>query len=209
MKIFIAAGHGGNDPGAIVNNTNERDEVEKIINQTVDLLNPLELNNVKTIKVPNELALEKGVQWINTQNGNENINICIEIHLNSNAGDPGTGTETYYGEPNLANTMHNKIIQILGLKNRGVKNGNHLYFNRITKPASCLIELGFINNKSDLQTIRNKGAQAMTEAIKLINNLYQPKPSPPYNENQKILNEIKDKIQNEIRNLENIRDSIK
>lgn len=204
MKIFIAAGHGGTDPGAVSGDAKERDEVEKIVNKTVIDLTQILKNKAEIIQVPNALNVNDTAKWINEKNQGQNGNICIEVHLNSNEGMPGTGIETYYGDQNLANLIHNKLVLILGLKNRGVKVGDYLAFNKNTIPASCLVELGFINNPADLKMIREQGSHALTEAIHGVFAIYDVNVEAPPSSEKKLLFEIKELIQKEIQGLENI-----
>ena len=208
MKIYLASGHGGSDTGAISGVNNERDEVNTIVNQTITNLKLKPQNGFVIVQVPNELRLEENVKWINSDNDGRDGNICIEVHLNSNEGTPGTGTETYYGEPNLANVVHNKIVGVLKLKNRGVKEGNFLYFNNATKPESCLVELGFINNITDLQIIRERGATALTSAIERIMAIYNVKVEAPPPSKDVLLTEVKNKLLKEIEDLKAIHDML-
>ena len=165
MKIFIAAGHGADDPGAVGSGTNERDETIKIVNGVPPILAKIAPSTAEIVVVPNDLKLEGEVSYINSNYTNLSEDICLEVHLNSNAGDPGTGTETYYGYQPLAETMQKVMVQILGLPNRLVKAGNQFYFNKMTKPASAILELGFINNAADLVRVQQRGADAVALGI--------------------------------------------
>lgn len=201
MQIFISAGHGGPDTGAVSQGTTERDELIKIVDSAFDILQNLDTPGAEIIKVPNNLALGETVSYINAHTQNPNTDICIEAHLNSNQGEPGTGTETYYGRPDLAEKMHRVVLEILGLKDRGVKDGNFLYFNNHTKPGSALIELGFINNPADLARVRGEGARAIAEAVaRYTGGSAQPTPPPlPPVENYKQLWEEEKRKNTEIK----------
>jgi N-acetylmuramoyl-L-alanine amidase len=162
MKIFIAAGHGGTDSGAVANGTTEREEAIKVVDGAVQLLRSIIQPSQNLILVPHNLALGETVPFINQQSAND---ICLELHFNSNAGVPGTGTETYYGLPLLASKVQQGIAGVLGLTNRGTKDGNQFYFNNSTKPGSALVEIGFINNPVDLQKVRELGARALAKGV--------------------------------------------
>lgn len=208
MKIYIAAGHGGNDSGAVGNGTTERDEVQRIVDVTCPLLAKLLAGKAEIVQVPNNLNVNNTPEWINTQNKQEAGNYCIEVHLNSNNGTPGTGIETYYGDKNMATTVHRKLVEKLELFDRGVKDGNNLKFNRETIPASCLVELGFINNRSDLEKVKFLGIDALMNAVYyLVTNQNAPSPAPSDAE-KALLQEIKQKLEQEIKNLEELRNRI-
>ena len=208
MKIFLASGHGGSDPGSIANGTNERDEVERIIAIAVPVLSLGLLHHAEIVHVPNEFAIEQTIKYINYHSHQPIVDICIEIHLNSNVGSPGTGTETFYGSKSLADRINKSVVSVLGLRDRGVKNGNHLWFNNSTNPASCLVELGFINNPTDLKIIQDKGASAIIKAISNFVgvNLEQPQiPDPPKSEQKSLEKAL---VHTRIREIRNILDDI-
>ena len=204
MKIYIASGHGGNDPGAVANNTNERDEVEKIVNVTVMGLKKILDGKAEIIQVPNSLNVNDTPEWINQQDKGNTDSYCIEIHLNANKGTPGSGIETFYGNKPMAISIQKKLVEVMGLPDRGVKDGNDLKFNRVTNPASCLTELGFINNPQDLAIVRQKGSLALTKALY---DLVSEKPliiGQPIEPEKELLQEIKKGLEQEIENIKQI-----
>lgn len=208
MKIYIAAGHGGKDPGAVANNTTERDVVQKIVAESVAYLTNLLKDKAEIVRVPDELNFNNTAEWINQQDTGKTDSYCIEVHMNSNAGNPGTGTETYYGNKPMAINIQKKLVEVMGLPDRGVKDGNNLKFNNTTNPASCLVEMGFINNPTDLEIVLQKGTMAL---VKAIYDLVSDKPLQMASAiviTKSALEELKSKIQQEIKNLQEIHDSI-
>jgi N-acetylmuramoyl-L-alanine amidase len=165
MKIFIAAGHGGTDPGSTFGSVIERDETIKLIEDTAAILRPIIKAPDELIIVPHDLALNMTVDFINARTTAPTLDICIELHFNNNAGTPGTGTETYYGYKKLADRLQKSIVEKLGLKDRGVKDGSGMYFNKYTKPYSALVEIGFLNNPGDFAKVRAAGALALAVGI--------------------------------------------
>lgn len=190
MKIFIAAGHGGGDPGSLGNGTTEAAEVISIIDKTVGYLNGHLPSEIELIVIDHRLELKDEVTTINRQTTDLQKDIAIELHMNNNSGQPGTGIETYYGKETLARTLQNNLVFNLGLRDRGVKDGNWLYFNKFTKPASSLIELGFLNNVSDLKRVREYGAQALAKAIGKAIGITIPEPTEPPPEQEPILSRL-------------------
>lgn len=164
-KLFISAGHGGTDPGAITSPNIERDIAIAVVDKAFDLCLSQNKNGFELVKVPHELGLVDGIHWINARITDLRHDECVEVHLNSNAGTPGTGTETYYGNIELATEINTKVVEVLGLRNRGVKDGNQFMFNNSTKCMSCLVELGFINNPTDAIAVIQRGGLALAKGM--------------------------------------------
>ena len=181
MKIFLAAAHGGNDPGAVANNTTEAEEAKKIVEKCAGYLKKYLRPGEILMIVPHNLALEAEVEYINRQSNRNPGDICIEVNMNSNQGTPGTGIETYYGQSSLADILQKPLVKITKLADRGVKDGSRFYFNNMTSPGSALVELGFINNTNDLAIVREKGAYALAKGIADYLGLIMP--DEPPNEN--------------------------
>lgn len=167
-QIFISAGHGGKDPGAVANNTTERDEIAKLLEQVNQRLVLEDWNGLAVHMVPEPSKVADAVKYINQHADKERGDMAIEYHLNSNKGTPGRGVETWYGWREMALKVQEAAVKVLGTRDRGVKDGTHLYFNRATNVPSSLIELGFINNKDDLARVREHGASAIVETIKVL-----------------------------------------
>lgn len=179
MKIFIAAAHGGGDPGAVANNTNEATECIKLVDEVVATLHPITPPGKTIYKVPHELSGGLGVTYINKNSVTPHEDICIEINMNSNQGTPGTGIETYYGYKPLAEVLQKNMVATLKLADRGVKWGDNYYFNKETRPMSALVEVGFINNINDLKVVREKGALAIAKGVADYIGLGLPTVPPP------------------------------
>lgn len=91
--------------------------------------------------------------------------LFVSIHLNSttSAVTAANGIEVYYSEQNndddlnvtskeLAQTLLDSMVDFTDAKSRGVKSGN-LLVNRKCLMPSALIELGFMNNPSELEKL--------------------------------------------------------
>jgi len=163
MKLFIAVGHSLTDPGAVSQFGNERDILIPLL---TDALNICKTQNIKDeiVRVPDALDLDGAIAYINSRCNVAN-DLAVEIHLNSNAGTPGTGTETYHGFVLLAKEIHEEVVKVLKLRDRGLKEGNWLKFNNAVKCASCLLEMGFVNNGNDVAVIKERGALALAKGI--------------------------------------------
>lgn len=170
QKIFIDAGHGGNDPGALGNGLKEKDIVLSIAQKLTKLF------NAKGIQVSHSrysdvtVGLSERAEMAN----NWEADLFISIHANALDGSGSAyGTECYT-YPN--STAENKRLSLdiassisskLGTYNRGHKEADFAVL-RLTNMPSVLIETAFIDNSKDADKLKNKQddfANAIFEAI--------------------------------------------
>lgn len=198
-KVFIAAGHGGADPGAVGNGTNERDLTIQIVNQAAALLSAQDMKGRQLVIVPHHLGLVDSINWINANTTDKYHDLCIEVHLNAGGGD---GVEVFYFDgiatsKAFAQELLEPLVLYTGLPSRGVKSDATTRFGRLgfirdTEPLASLIELGFIDDQdapatNDVAVVREKGGKALAAAIlKSCDSAYveprlveQPKPVTP------------------------------
>lgn len=168
MKIFLSAGHGGKDPGSVSGKVKEADVVWDILGKTYTNFLRTSMSDVDLIPLSEGMSLEAKVNYINHHTVNKDEDVCLEIHLNSFWSRFANGTETWYGHKPTAEIVQKELVAELGLKNRGIKKGHHLYFNKATKPLSSLLELGFISNANDLRVVQEKGYLAVARAILML-----------------------------------------
>lgn len=143
-KVFLSAGHGGTDPGAVANGLKEKE-----INLTMMLACRDELKrhgvNVVCSRIKDEDdSVGQEVKEANTSK----VDLAVSFHTNAGGGD---GFEAFYNTSNkngkkLAE-LGEKYIKSLGQNSRGLKSGNHLYFIKNTKMTSVLFECFFIDSK--------------------------------------------------------------
>lgn len=88
----------------------------------------------------------------------------VSIHHNANAGKWGThgGVETFIQEntaskasKTIATTIHPRIVQVMGLKDRGVRTKN-LHMLREANMPAILTEGGFMDSTIDILALRDK-----------------------------------------------------
>lgn len=173
-KIYINAGHGGRDSGAVLGTRYEKNYTLPVSNKVALLLK----NAGHTIYQNRTTDVVRDVVVDANDANAKNVDAVIEIHLNSNVGNAGTGTETYCsisGRGKALATAINSQIVSLGFVNRGVKTKTYVsggitydYFGiiRRTKANTVLIETAFVNNNSDMAKYNiNTMAQAITNGI--------------------------------------------
>lgn len=152
MKIFIDAGHGGTDSGAIGNPIIEKDFNLLVANKVISKLKNYNCEVYHSRTTDKYVSLDDRV---NLSNKNK-CDCFISIHCNSSV-NIATGFESYSftGSSSLQNNVHNEIIKVIGLKDRGKKKAN-FYVLKHTKAKAILLELGFINNKNDCDVLNSK-----------------------------------------------------
>ena len=142
IKIFISAGHGGKDPGAVGNGLLEKDinlEVAKACAKYLDA-------NGVLVKLSRECDENDPVgEEVNEANA---FDADFSISFHENAGG-GNGSETWYyancyTSKTLAGYMEEASKQ-LGQNSRGVKPTTSLYFLTRTKMPAVLVESAFID----------------------------------------------------------------
>lgn len=110
--------------------------------------------------------------------------LWIEFHHNaanskSKWGNHG-GTETFYWEGSAkskkyAQAIHNALLRVYKLRDRGIKRGNHLYIIKNSKTTTILTEGGFMDSLIDIKVLRNRetlieaGREVAREVAKLFN----------------------------------------
>ncbi len=179
--IYIDAGHGGRDPGAIYKDLKESD-----IN--LDITNELKIELEKQGAIVYQTRIgDYDLSKINATNhkksdlterakiiNESNAEIYISIHLNSDPSPTWQGAQIFYTNKNKENKKIAEIIQEKFKKNiksnRKIKQLKNMYmFDRIKKPG-ILVEAGFISNENDRYKLKQKEyqqkiAQTITEGI--------------------------------------------
>jgi N-acetylmuramoyl-L-alanine amidase len=178
--IFLSAGHGGNDSGAVGNGYTERDlaiELRQLIYTELCTLGiTAELDK-------NSNALKETIQAF--KNLVSPSCILVDIHWNA-AGPTATGTETFIPEnytefelelasklskcisDTLEIPLRGSVKGKLGVKTEAMSARKTLGFMRLTG-QNILLEIAFISNKSDMEKYQ---ANKRVLAFKLANILY-------------------------------------
>lgn len=171
--VVIDPGHGGSDPGTISITNKPEKEYNLALAHKVQalLLNEPNIELVMTREGDTYPTRPERVQLANQLNAD----VFVSIHGNSVKSAPqATGTETYYyqrsNSKELATIIHQRLVKAMGLRDRGVKNGNLEVIRDTTMPA-VLLEVGFLSNVLDeelmsSEVVQMKAAQAIADGIK-------------------------------------------
>ena len=172
-KVFIGVGHGGSDPGAVSNDTKEKD-----LNLSIALACSDELKRhgvsvkMSRTKDENDTLIDE-IKECNAYSPD----LAVDIHNNAGGGD---GAEAFYHygggvSKALAENVLSEIVKI-GQNSRGAKirknaNGKDYYgFIRETSCPAIIIECAFVDNAADLKILdtedeKNKMGQAIAKGI--------------------------------------------
>lgn len=161
-KIAVDAGHGMNTPGK----RSPDGEREWSFNNRVVIALTARLNEYGCFDVirtddssgKTDVPLATRVRRAN----NAKADLFVSVHQNaylSKWGGHG-GTETYYygGDvkgKRLATLVQRNLVNALGLRDRGVKDGSHLYVVRNTYMTAILTEGAFMDSTTDIKLLRN------------------------------------------------------
>lgn len=144
-KVFLSAGHGGSDPGAVAYGL-----VEKEINLQIMLSCKNVLTSHGVTVVCSRLKDENDPVTEEVKEANASgSDLAASFHTNAGKGD---GSESYY-YPNSAQgkklaELCEKHVKQIGQNSRGVKTKN-LAFTRDTRMTACLCECAFVDNDAD------------------------------------------------------------
>lgn len=157
-KVFLSAGHGGTDPGAVAYGLKEKD-----INLNVMLAcNEVLLRHGVTTTLSRTTDENDSVSQETEEANSSKADIAVSFHTNAGGGD---GSETlYFGfSPSgrkLAELCE-KHTKKLGQNSRGIKIRNDLYFLKHTTMPAVLCECAFIDNDKDnniIDTVKEQKA---------------------------------------------------
>ena len=166
-KVYISAGHGGSDPGAVAYGMKEKD-----INLDIALAcnEVLVRHGVTTIlsRIKDE---DDSVKQEVAEANASGADIAFSIHTNAAGGD---GSESYSlaktGKGRKLAVLCEKHVQAIGQNSRGAKVRSNLYFLKYTTMPATLVECAFIDNDKDNNIIdtlaeRKKFGVAYAKAI--------------------------------------------
>jgi len=159
--IFIDAGHGGRDVGAIGNGIFEKDVVLGISLQLGKILQQAGYAVVHARTTDVEIDLEPRVRAAEQNRAD----VFVSVHANSLESRLSSvnGVETYHApglerSKALATSVHNQIISLTGANNRGVKSARFFVIRNVSMPA-ILIETGFVTNPTEAANLSNPAYQ--------------------------------------------------
>jgi len=148
-KIALDAGHGGTDPGAVGPTGLKEANVNLAVVQKLDSY--LKGQGAST-KLTRESDVFVGLTARTDIANNWGADRFIAVHFNASSDRSVNGTETLYytygsaTSKDLASKLQNRLVEALGLPNRGIKQRDDLTVLIKTKMPAALTESSFISN---------------------------------------------------------------
>lgn len=191
--VFVDAGHGGMDGGAVAHGITEKNTALDLAKRVAKLLEEAGVTVKMTREDDTFIALEERANMANRAGAD----LFISIHLNTSGGeDDARGIETYYApqkalsarlalrelikmnvgsgildsrSERLAETVQRFVCRKSGAQNRGVKERNYAVVYRTVCP-SILVECGFITHSGEAENLkttshREKVAQGVADGV--------------------------------------------
>ncbi len=145
-KVFLSAGHGGSNPGAVANGLKEKDINLQTLLACKEVLEKHNIEVICSRVIDENDPVQEEVKEAN----NSNCDLAVSFHANAGGGD---GFEAFCNLKN-ANAVNvaklaEKHIKALGQNSRGIKGGMRLYFVKNTKMDAVLFESFFLDNAND------------------------------------------------------------
>ena len=156
FKLYLDPGHGGSDPGAVGNGLREKDLTLSISLKIREMLTS-EYEDL-TIKMSRTGDTFPSLQQRTREANSWGADYFLSIHINSGG---GIGFETFVDRSAEADTInyqdiiHDEIVKLIGLKDRGKKKAGFHVIHASQMPA-ILTESGFIDNDSDAEKMKDQ-----------------------------------------------------
>lgn len=161
MKIYVDAGHGGTDSGAVSNGVKESAITVVVANY---LVTELQRQGISTKSCRTNDTQSKTLEKRVTEANNYGADIYISLHCNWSSSAAPTGTVSYIykfgGEAEkIAEKIQNRLQPLNGVsKWERVEDENFYVLRKTTMPA-VLIELGFLTNAADRKALTDASKQ--------------------------------------------------
>ena len=148
--IVLDAGHGGNDPGAVLGTRLEKDDNLRMVLAVGPILQRCGHRVVYTRSTDVFVPLNERARISN----NANADMFVSIHRNGSVIPTANGVDNFVRpaataqEITYATRVLNRVVDLNVFTNRGLQRGNFLVLNATHAPAQ-LLELGFVTTEAD------------------------------------------------------------
>lgn len=179
--IYLDAGHGGADPGALYKSIKEKDINLAISKKLEEELSALGAIVYQTRYGDYDLSVPYASNRKRSdlsRRGNiindSGCDLYLSIHLNADSSLTWQGAQVFYDDINPENETIAKMMQALFKKKlytqRKEKKVNDLYLSKRTDRPGVLLELGFLSNPNEryllkTETYQTKLSHIITEGV--------------------------------------------
>ena len=174
--IYIDAGHGGVDPGAMYKDIMEKDinlSISKILEDKLTKLGAIVyLTRYGDYDLAVNNTINRKRSDLSRRGNIINRSMCdlfVSIHLNAESTGVWRGAQVFYDDINDRNEVFAKILQDNFKErlnsNREYKLSNDLYLQKRIKQPGVLIEVGFLSNASDRYLLKQESYQNKVATI--------------------------------------------
>lgn len=161
--IVLDAGHGGSDVGAEREQIYEKDINLSIVRQVREILEKEGYAVILTREEDSFLSVEERADFVNSLQPT----IFVSVHCNDSEEKSVNGTEVFYnvedtrekGSQWLAQILCDSVIEQVGTRNRGIKDGKDIHIVRTSQVPVALIELGFLSGNKDFKLLSGEKTQ--------------------------------------------------
>lgn len=160
MLIYLDAGHGGRDSGAIGNGLKEKDIVLDIVKRIETGLKAYDVETLLSRSTDDFLSLDERTSKANAAKAD----VFVSVHINAATSTAARGFESYIypnsgaGTSAFQNVMHQEILNqikgLAGFDDRGKKSANFAVLRQSAMKA-FLSENFFISNAADAALLKN------------------------------------------------------
>ena len=175
IRICVNAGHGGNDPGAVGNDIQEKDVNLRVALRLEEILRSVgyEVAMTRTADV--------GMSLAERMSKAQDSHLLVNIHHNGHSDPSARGIEVWHQissgvSEGIAGESHRKLTAAIPFPARGIKtrendHGTDWYGELRESPTTAIItETGFITNPTEAQWMKSGAfptlqAQALADAI--------------------------------------------
>lgn len=162
VLVVVDPGHGGYDNGSNIDGIYEQVITLEVSLCLVDKLQELGYETL-ILREDNETHLfpEERVEMAE----DAKADVFVSIHLNTYDGsEKVSGMETWYYDKNpggeeLAGMVQKAASRATGARDRGLKMSKELIVTRDTTMPSCLVEVGFLTDKTEREALMTKEYQ--------------------------------------------------
>lgn len=144
--VFLSAGHGGSNPGAVAYGLKEKDINLQTLLACKEVLEHHNINVICSRVIDEDDPVQEEVKEAN----NSGCDLAVSLHVNAGGGN---GFEAFCNLKNEGGVTLAKIaekhIKALGQNSRGIKDGMRLYFVKNTNMTAVLFESFFLDNVND------------------------------------------------------------